>query len=742
MKKFPYFKQRDTMDCGPTCLLMVAAYYGKNYDLPFLRESSHISREGVSLQGISHAAEKIGFRTMAVKIPFEGNIKEDQIGLLDAPLPCIVHWNQSHFVVVYKVTSNFIWVADPGSGKFKLPRKSFMKSWSSPDEFGFALLLEPLPEFFTNEPQSSPQSPTLLALLGYLVPFKYLMLNVVIAMVLGSIFQVIFPFLAQSIVDVGIENKQMGFIYLISMAQFILFLSRIIIDFIQNKILLHIGSRINVALVNDFLSQIMRLPIGFFDSKMTGDLMQRMGDQKRIETFLTHSALGVIFSLFNFVLFSALLIMYNATVFVIFSVSSICYFTWIALFMRKRKEMDYIRFQQMSNNQNSVIELIEGMQEIKLQGSENKRRWRWASLQAKLFHISLRSLHLGQLQDAGAAFINQLKDIIIIFVAAQSVINGHMSLGMMMGMQYIVAQLNAPLGQFIAFIRAAQDAKLSLERLLEIKNQTPEEAVIADSFENNISQISFSEEVSSTNDLYLKNVSFRYNALANEVIKNLDITIPAGKVTAIVGASGSGKTTLLKLLLGFYKPTQGKILIGQSDLLSLSPAEWRKHCGAVMQGGYLFSDTIANNIAESDEAPNKTKLLKAVQMANIQSFIESLPTSYNTIIGARGTGISQGQRQRLLIARAVYKNPHFLFLDEATNSLDTNNERVIVENLHQFFQNRTVVVVAHRLSTVKNADKIVVLEHGEIIEEGTHMELVAKRGAYFNLVRNQLELDT
>lgn len=422
MKKFPYFKQRDTMDCGPTCLLMVAAYYGKNYDLPFLRESSHISREGVSLQGISHAAEKIGFRTMAVKIPFEGNIKEDQIGLLDAPLPCIVHWNQSH--------------------------------------------------------------------------------------------------------------------------------------------------------------------------------------------------------------------------------------------------------------------------------------------------------------------------------AAQSVINGHMSLGMMMGMQYIVAQLNAPLGQFIAFIRAAQDAKLSLERLLEIKNQTPEEAVIADSFENNIPQISFSEEVSSTNDLYLKNVSFRYNALANEVIKNLDITIPAGKVTAIVGASGSGKTTLLKLLLGFYKPTQGKILIGQSDLLSLSPAEWRKHCGAVMQGGYLFSDTIANNIAESDEAPNKTKLLKAVQMANIQSFIESLPTSYNTIIGARGTGISQGQRQRLLIARAVYKNPHFLFLDEATNSLDTNNERVIVENLHQFFQNRTVVVVAHRLSTVKNADKIVVLEHGEIIEEGTHLELVAKRGAYFNLVRNQLELDT
>jgi ATP-binding cassette, subfamily B, bacterial len=770
-KQFPFYKQRDAMDCGPTCLMMVAEHYGKQYTLPYLREHCHLSREGVSALGIMQGGEAIGLSSLSAKVSYDKNLSkgiptEEEGCLLNAPLPCVAHWNQNHFVVIYKVTQHAVWVADPASGKFKLKRSDFERSWLSDNQQGVIILFETSPEFFNKHNPTPSVSTGFSSLYTYLNPYRGLITQLVIAMLLGSLFQLILPFLTQSIVDIGIENQNIGFIYLILAGQVMLFLSQLIVNFIQNRILLHIGTRINVALVSDFLIKLMRLPIGFFDTKMTGDLMQRIGDQSRIESFLTQSSLSIVFSFINFIVFSSVLMLYNPTIFMVFAIAAVCYIAWITLFLRKRKEIDYLRFQQASDNQNTVIELIQGMPEIKLQGSERKRRQLWAGIQAKLFNINLKSLNLGQWQEAGAAFFTQSKDIIITVIAAQAVIEGKMSLGMMMATQYIVGQLNAPLQQFIAFIRAAQDAKISMARLGEIHQQPDENvhaynpigldqldilrggvaSVLTEPVSTDLSVAALSDKSDKTGSaeaeatLHIENLTFKYNALNDEVLKNISLTIPHGKVTAIVGTSGSGKTTLVKLLLGMYPPTKGSIKIGKINLQNVTPSVWRQHCGAVMQEGYIFSDTIANNIAESDPFVDRRKLLHAVQVANIQEFVETLPLGYNTTIGARGSGISQGQRQRLLIARAVYKNPSFLFFDEATNALDANNERVIVENLAQFFQNRTVVVVAHRLSTVKNADQIVVLEKGEIVEIGTHTELVEKRGAYFNLVKNQLEL--
>ncbi|MEM8907820.1 MAG: ATP-binding cassette domain-containing protein, partial [Bacteroidota bacterium] len=525
-------------------------------------------------------------------------------------------------------------------------------------------------------------------------------------------------------------NQNLNFIYLILSAQLMLFLSQTSVKVIQSWILLHIGTRINVSLISDFLIKLMRLPIGFFDIKMIGDLLQRIKDHDRIEAFLTNSTLITLFSFFNLIIFSIVLLIYNSLIFFIFLIASFLYILWVTVFLRKRKEIDYQNFEQLSENRNALIELIQGMQEIKLQSSEKKRRWQWANIQARLFRLSIKSLVIAQYQDIGAGFISQLKDILISFFAAKAVIEGQMTLGMMLAVQYIIGQLNGPLQQMVEFIRSAQDAEISLERLGEIHNKE-EEA----NDEGNAVDL-----LPESGNLVISEVSFRYNALADLVLKDINLEIPRGKVTAIVGTSGSGKTTLVKLLLGFYEPTEGSIRLGGVYLGNIRKRLWRSRCGAVMQDGYIFTDTIANNIAESEEQVNKSKLLKAVKVANIQEFIEHLPLGYNTIVGARGNGISQGQRQRLLIARAVYKDPEYLFFDEATNALDARNEKVIMENMDTFFQGRTVVVVAHRLSTVKNADQIVVLEKGQLIEKGTHESLVAKKGAYYTLVKNQLEL--
>jgi ATP-binding cassette subfamily B protein len=649
-----------------------------------------------------------------------------------------------------------IYIADPAVGKIKLKRKDFEKAWLSDTDRGVLILLEPTPQFYEegtglndlNNPYDKSNKARLTYLFAYLRPHRRLIINLLMGMALGSGFQLIFPFLTQSVVDVGITNRNIGFIYIALIGQLVLFISQMTVQFLQSKILLFVGARLNVALLNDFLVKLMRLPLGFFDAKTTGDLMQRMGDQSRIEAFLTGSTLPVIFSTVNFIIFSCVLFLYSPFIFSIFGIAAILYIVWILIFLKRRRDIDYARFNTQSANQTNLIEMIQGMPEIKLQGSEDKRRDKWRILQNTLYHINWKALNLGQWQDAGATFISNGKDILITFIAANAVIEGKMTLGMMMATQYMVGQLQAPLQQWIAFIRAAQDAKISMERMGEIHNQEDENSTpvetrgIASHPQNDIETrgiASLHPDFAGT-DILIENLSFKYNALDDEVLKDINLSIPQGKVTAIVGTSGSGKTTLVRLLLGFYKPTKGSIKIGNSLLTGITPSVWRSQCGAVLQDGFIFSDTIANNIAESEQYIDRAKLLQAVKIANIQEYIEELPMGYNTSIGSKGKGLSQGQRQRLIIARAVYKNPQFLFFDEATNALDANNERVIVENLQTFFQNRTVVVVAHRLSTVKNADQIVVLEKGEIVEIGTHTELVEKKGAYFHLVKNQLEL--
>lgn len=731
MHSFPHYSQYDAMDCGPTCLRIVAKYYGKHYKFDTLRDRSHITREGVSLLGISRAAESIGFRTMGVKIGFE-QLKNE------APLPAIVHWNQNHFVVVYKITGKkgqeVVHVSDPAAGLIKYPVNEFLNCWLSTNEGGekqgVALLLEPTPDFYSNADEKVNKR-SFGYLFKYLQPYHRLILQLFLGLLLGSLLQLLLPFLTQSIVDQGIGNRNISFIYLVLIAQLVLMLSRVSVEFFRGWILLHLGTRVNVSLISDFLAKLMRLPMRFFDTKMTGDLMQRIGDHKRIESFLTGTSLSVIFSFVNVIIFGVVLLVYSYKIFAVFFIGSALYALWVVLFLKKRAELDNRRFAQMSANQSNVIQLIQGMQEIKLNGCEQQKRWEWENIQAKLFRVSVKGLALSQYQQSGAFLLNETKNIIITIIAAKSVVDGNMTLGMMLAVQYIIGQLNSPIEQLIGFFNAFQDAKISLERLSEIHLRDDEE-----NLEGNLIA-----DIPSDADLSMQNLSFRYEGPDSElVLNNINIRIPVGKQTAIVGTSGSGKTTLVKLLLGFYPPTSGEILIGQNSIETYSIRHWREECGVVMQDGFIFSDTIARNIAPGVENIDKQQLVKAAKIANIYDFILSLPLGFNTKIGGDGHGLSQGQKQRILIARAVYKNPKYIFFDEATNSLDASNERMILENLQDFFKGRTAVVVAHRLSTVKNADQIIVLEKGNVVEVGTHKELTASKGAYYTLVKNQLEL--
>ncbi|MCK5840404.1 MAG: peptidase domain-containing ABC transporter, partial [Bacteroidales bacterium] len=726
MPGFPFYMQMDAMDCGPTCLRMIAKFYGKAYSLQTLRERSYITREGVSLLGTSDAAESIGFRTIGVRLTFEKLVAE-------APLPLIAHWKQKHFIVVYKIRKGKVYCADPAHGLIKYTKDEFIKGWVSTrkdeEEQGVCLLLEPSPDFYSTEDDKINKT-NFKFLFSYLKPHKKFFLQLIMGMILGSIIQLIFPFLTQSIVDIGINNQDLGFISLILIAQLVLFVSQTFVDFLRGWILLHISTRINISLISDFLIKLMKLPISFFDTKMVGDLMQRIGDHRRIEAFLTGSSLNILFSMLTLVVFSIVLAIYSLQIFAVFMIGSILYIVWVYLFMKKRRELDYKRFSQLSENQSSIIQLITGMQEIKLNNCEKQKRWEWENIQVKLFKVNMASLSLSQYQQAGGVLINEVKNIIITFIAAKSVIDGNMTLGMMLAVQYIAGQLNSPIQQMIGFLQSTQDAKISLERLGEIHNKENEESdeepkvdILPEHLELNINEVSFQYE----------------GPHSPFVLDDVNLKIPENKITAIVGTSGSGKTTLIKLLLGFYNPVKGKIKLGDIYLDNFSNRQWRSKCGVVMQDGYIFSDSIAKNIAVSDEIVDKSKLLNAVKVANIQEHIESLPLGYNTKIGQNGVGLSQGQKQRILIARAVYKNPEFIFFDEATNALDANNERIIMDNLDQFFKGKTVVVVAHRLSTVKNADQIVVLEKGEIVEKGTHTELTKKKGAYYELVKNQLE---
>ncbi len=730
MNKIKLIRQLDDADCGPTCLGMLLSFHGKYINLPTLRNDCGTSKIGVSLKSISLAAENYGFRTIIVKINYYST--HDKAGLLDFPLPCIAHYNQKHFVVIYKINKRHVWIADPAHGKIKLTKEQFEKSWCSDGDKGIVLGLEPTPEFYKQNLSVDKDSSNYWAsIFQYLRPYKRLIIQFVIGIIAGLLFQVMFPFLTQSLIDVGVQNQNLNFVWLILIAQLVLFTSQTFVQFIQSWIILQIGKRINVNLISDFLSKLMKLPLGYFDSKNVGDLVQRINDNYRVEQFLTGSVLNIVFSFLTLIVFSVILLFYDLTIFLVFAFFSTLYVGWVLLFMKKRAKIDYLAFRQQSDNQHTLFEMIHGMQEIKLQGSERKRRWKWIDIQGILFRVQSNSLSLRQYQDFGALFFTRLKDIIISFLAAKAVIGGSISLGTLVAIQYIVGQLNAPFDQFIQFLRSAQDAKLSLNRMSEITEVEPEERA-----EDNLIQ-----EIPEKADLILENLSFHYSGSEKDVLDNINLTIPSGKVTAIVGISGSGKTTLLKLLLGFYPPSKGRILVGNTPLQAISKSFWRSKCGTVMQDGYIFSDTIGNNIAESDDVLDFKKLDHALHVANVSDFVYSLPLSYNTMIGSKGLGVSQGQRQRLLIARAVYKNPEFLFFDEATNALDATNERIIMENLNNFYENKTVIVVAHRLSTVKNADQIVVIHDGKIAEIGTHKTLVANQGMYYNLVQDQLDLE-
>ena len=723
--KFPFTHQHDAMDCGPACVQMVARHYGRHYTLETLRQKCHISREGVSLLGISEAAESIGFKTVGVRLSFE-QLKNE------APLPCIAHWKQRHFVVVHKIKKDTVFVADPAHGLVKLTAQEFLNGWASTrnegTNEGIALLLEPQPDFYAAEGET-PDKAKFSFILQYLKPYKKLILQLFMGMLLGTLLQLIFPFFSQSIVDYGIGTGNLGFVTLILIAQLTLYAAQTAVEFIRSWILLHISTRINISIISDFLIKLMKLPIGFFDTKMIGDLMQRIGDHRRIEAFLTSSTLNTLFSIVTFVVFAVVLAFYSVRLLAVFLVGSLLYVLWVLVFLKYRRELDYKRFAQASAEQSNLIQLITGMQEIKLNNCEKQKRWEWENIQAKLFKVSIKGLSLSQWQQSGAFFINETKNILISYLSARAVIQGDMTLGMMMAVQTIVGQLNSPIGQIIGFIQSAQDAKISLERLGEIHNK-PDET----QDDNKVGLLPDDKSIE------ISELTFHYDPLQEAVLKDLNLAIPEGKVTAIVGMSGSGKTTLVKLLLGFYPPNKGSIRMGGVNLKNVDPKSWRARCGTVMQDGFIFSDSIAKNIAVGEERIDEERLLHAAKVANIQEMIENLPLGYNTKIGQEGNGISQGQRQRILIARAVYKNPDYIFLDEATNALDANNERVIMDNLQNFFKGRTVVVVAHRLSTVKNADQIVVINHGRITETGNHETLTAKRGEYYELVKNQLEL--
>lgn len=731
MNNFKVERQHDCMQCGIACLQMICNYYGKEYSLDSLSKICFATTEGVSMLGISETATSLGFHVVNVKCTVKT--------LTEVSLPSILHWNQNHFVVLYRVKNEKkFYIADPGKGLVTYSLEEFKKHWistnSNGQDKGIAMFLETTPTFFTHQMEDKKKisgKRSFHFLFGYVKKYRKYFGQVILGLIVGSLSQLVLPFLTQSIVDVGIKNQDIGFVWLILLGQLMLTISRTAIDFIRRWLLLHISLRINISLVSDFFIKLLKLPMSFFDTKLMGDLMQRMNDHSRVNNFLTQQTLNITFAMLTFVVFSVVLFFYNKLVFAIFLLGSILYGVWMTLFLKRRKLLDYELFEQQAINNNKTYEFITTIQESKLQDCEQRRRWEWEDTQAELFGVQMKSLKLQQTQEAGSIFINEVKNIIITVVAATAVIHGQMTLGMMLAVQYIIGQLNSPVEQLMNFFYSLQDVKISLERINEIHQMDDENGK-----EGLLTSIEDKNE-----GIDIKNIMFKYDPHAlRKTIDNVNIHIPQGKVTAIVGASGSGKTTLIRLMLGYYPILEGTINIGNTDINKLNKKWWRRQCGVVMQDGVIFSESIARNIAVDDGDIDKERLLKAAEIACIKDYVMALPLKFNTKIGRDGVGLSQGQKQRILIARAVYKNPDYIFLDEATNSLDANNERSIVENLDKFYKGKTVVIVAHRLSTVKNADQIVVIDHGKVVEVGNHESLTAKRGAYYNLVKNQLEL--
>lgn len=721
------------MDCGPTCLRMIAEWYGRKYPIAKLRDYCFYTVDGVSLLGISEAAEKIGMHTLAAQFPISKFHDE-------LPLPCIVHWNQEHFVVLFQVKKRkggFVYyVADPRGSRLEFTEEEFARCWlSSRDdgqETGVALFLEPAPEFYDLDlhDEKSMKRSSMSFLFSYLKPYHQLILQLILGLFVGSLLQLVLPFLTQAVVDFGVTNQDISFIYLILTAQIVLTLSMASVEFIRGWILLHIGSRLNISLISDYLAKMMRLPVAYFDTKQTGDILQRISDHSRIQSFLTNTSLNAIFSVVNIIVLGLVIAIYDWRVFFVFFIGSSLYLAWVRLFMKKRKTLDNKMFTQHTANQSCVVQLVQGMQDIKLSACEHQKRWEWERIQARIYQISVKGLALSQYQSSGAIVINQLKNAVITAMVATFVIKGQLTLGAMLAIQFIIGQLNGPVNQLVEFMKSYQDAHLSLERLQEVYTLDDE----VDPDQHQIREVP-------AIDINIEHLSFRYDKLEDKpVLDDISLTIPKGKTTAIVGLSGSGKTTLMKMILGFYKPDKGKVVVGNASLESYNVREWRKQCGVVMQEGFIFSDTIARNIAPGQDHIDPMQLAMAAEMACIRDFVDNLPLGFNTRIGPDGHGLSQGQKQRILIARAIYKKPNYIFLDEATNALDANNEVGVMRNLERFLTGRTAVVIAHRLSTVRNADNIVVMKDGAIVEQGGHDELVARQGLYYTLVKNQLNV--
>lgn len=730
-KKFPHFKQHNSTDCGPTCLRMIAKYYRREYSTEMLRRQCNITRSGVNMLGISNAANYIGLDNVGVKMTFRQLVEK-------AVFPCILHWNHNHFVVCYGIDYNKkgkykIHISDPASQRLTYTREEFEKCWIgshiTKERIGTVLLLEPGANFGKVKDDFLPNKCTMLSFIRYLPPYRCMIGQLLLAMFVGSVIQMILPFLSQAMVDQGINGQNLNIITLILLAQLGFFVATLSIDYIRSWILLHINLRIDISLISDFLIKLTSMPLQFFDSRMTGDILQRIGDHGRIKSFLIGNSIGIVFSIINFAVYLIILAYYNTKVLLIFLVGNALHVVWISFFMRYRRELDIKRFNLSSCEQSKIIQLVQGMQDIKLNNCEQQKRWEWERIQVKLFQIGLKGLHIGQVQQSGSMFFTQTTHIFIYYLAAKGVIDGAMTLGMMMSLTYIIGQVSAPISEFISFAQSFQDAKISLERLNEIHAQDDEEIGIEKK----------QSVLPDKRDIYINNISFSYSGSKDEMaLKKLSLHIPSCKVTAIVGESGCGKTTLIKLLQGFYTPTLGQIKVGDMELGEINPHTWRAATGSVMQDSFIFSDTIARNIAVNSEEVDEERMKKAAYMARINDFIDTLPLGYNTIIGMEGKGISQGQRQRILIARAIYKNPEYIFLDEATNSLDATNEANIMENLDKFYKGRTVVISAHRLSTVRRADQIVVLEKGKIVELGDHHSLLTKEGKYYELVKNQI----
>ncbi len=722
--RIPCYRQSDANDCGPTCLRIVARAHGKSVAAAMVRERCGVTREGVTMAGISDAAESLGMRTLAARITYAALVRE-------APLPCIAHWRQNHFVVIWKAHRRHVHVVDPAAGYVTYSRDEFLREWAcagTPE--GIVLLLEPTPAFVHDDTDTATRRRGMLYVLSYLTGYRRLLTQLVLGVLIGSVLTLLFPFLTQAIVDIGITNQDLGFIYTVLLAQLMLFLSQTAVEFIRGWILLHIGARVNIAIVADFLTKLMRLPMSFFDARTIGDMLQRIGDHRRIERFLTSSSLLTAFSSVNLLVFAAVLALYSPLILAVYAVAMIAALAWMLLFMPRRRALDVARFARQAETHNALVQMIQGVAELKLTNSERTKRWEWEHVQATLFKLNIKSLALSQYQQAGMMLLLTGKDIIISFLAAREVIEGRMTLGMMLAVQYMIGQMNSPVARLIEFIHGWQDASLSAERLAEV-HALPDEA-------SGTATALLAEPGALAINVH--DLQFTYPGAATPALDDVSLTFPARAVTAIVGASGSGKTTLLKLLLRFYEPARGGIVIGDAPLQHLDSAAWRRRCGVVMQDGYLFSDTLLRNVTLGDETPDRDRFLQAVRLARVDEFVRELPLGYATRVGADGLGLSQGQKQRILIARAVYRTPDFVFLDEATSALDACNERLIMHELQQFFAARTVLIIAHRLSTVMNAGHILVLDRGRICEQGTHTALVAQRGAYFALVRDQLDL--